>query len=90
MKLVVAILVATLCGNKAIVETKRGAAIFDDNQRCTSIGVGPKAMIDGSTVTTHNNDCQECDFRITHVPAMDWPKVCAFRSHTLPSMSPLL
>jgi hypothetical protein len=25
-------------------------------------------------VTTHNNDCQECDFRITHVPARDWPK----------------
>lgn len=24
-------------------------------------------------VTTHNNDCQECDIRITHVPARDWP-----------------
>ena len=24
-------------------------------------------------MTTHNNDCQECDFRITHVPARDWP-----------------
>ena len=24
-------------------------------------------------ITTHNNDCQECDFRITHVPARDWP-----------------
>jgi len=58
----------------AIMRTKRGAKIFDDNQKCTSIGVGPKAMADGSTVTTHNNDCQECDFRITHVPAMDWPK----------------
>lgn len=23
-------------------------------------------------ITTHNNDCQECDFRITHVPARDW------------------
>lgn len=25
------------------------------------------------SVTTHNNDCQECDIRITHVPARDWP-----------------
>lgn len=41
--------------------------------RCTSLGVGPLAMADGSTVTTHNNDCQECDIRITHVPARDWP-----------------
>ena len=46
---------------------------YEDKDRCTTIGIGPKAMIDGSTVTTHNNDCQECDFRITHVPARDWP-----------------
>lgn len=25
------------------------------------------------SVTTHTNDCHECDFRITHVPARDWP-----------------
>jgi dipeptidase len=30
-------------------------------------------MVDGSHITTHNNDCQECDIRITHVPARDWP-----------------
>jgi len=42
--------------------------------RCTTIGLGPKATIDGSTITTHNNDCGECDIRITHVPAMNWPK----------------
>ena len=24
-------------------------------------------------MTTHNNDCQECDLRITHVPAKAWP-----------------
>ena len=71
--------------------TKRNQKVFDDDQRCTSIGVGPKAMIDGSTVTTHNNDCQECDFRITHVPAMDWPKVLPLRSHAPihPSTHPL-
>ena len=25
-------------------------------------------------MTTHNNDCQECDIRITHVPAFNWPR----------------
>ena len=25
------------------------------------------------SVTTHNNDCQECDIRLTLVPARDWP-----------------
>eukprot|EP01041_Mallomonas_annulata_P009869 gene9869-20534_t len=44
------------------------------DDRCTAIGVGPAATTDGSTITTHNNDCQECDIRITHVPAKDWPK----------------
>lgn len=52
-------------------DTKRGYGHTAD--RCTSIAVGPKAMADGSTVTTHNNDCQECDIRLTHVPARDWP-----------------
>ena len=45
----------------------------EERYRCTSIGVGPAATVDGSTITTHNNDCQECDIRITHVPARDWP-----------------
>ena len=44
------------------------------SRRCTAIGVDPAAMADGSGVTTHNNDCQECDIRITHVPAHDWPE----------------
>jgi hypothetical protein len=26
------------------------------------------------SLTTHNNECKECDYRITHVPARDWPK----------------
>ena len=25
-------------------------------------------------ITTHNDDCQECDIRLTHVPAYDWPE----------------
>jgi dipeptidase len=24
-------------------------------------------------ITTHNDDCRECDFRISKVPAADWP-----------------
>jgi hypothetical protein len=39
---------------------------------CTALGLGKKATADGSTVTTHNADCEECDFRINHVPARDW------------------
>jgi len=42
--------------------------------RCTAIAVGPKASVDGSTFTTHTNDCTECDFRINKVPARDWPE----------------
>ena len=49
----------------ATMRTKRNQKVFDDDQRCTSIGVGPKAMADGSTVTTHNNDCQG-----THPPRL--------------------
>ena len=33
-----------------------------------------EATIDGSTISTHNNDCAECDIRVTHVPSNDWPK----------------
>lgn len=47
---------------------------FYPKDQCTALAIGPKAMIDGSTIATHNNDCQECDIRITHVPAKDWPK----------------
>jgi dipeptidase len=45
---------------------------FYPKDQCTALAVGPKAMADGSTIATHNNDCQECDIRITHVPARDW------------------
>jgi dipeptidase len=31
-------------------------------------------MADKSTIATHNNDCTECDTRVNHVPAADWPK----------------
>ena len=41
--------------------------------KCTSIAVGKKATIDGSTMVTHTMDCAECDWRINKVPSQDWP-----------------
>lgn len=45
---------------------------FGNNDKCTAILGGRLATTDGSTVTTHNADCAECDWRINKVPAMDW------------------
>jgi len=36
---------------------------------CTTIGLGKLASVDGSTMTTHTNDCAECDPRLAKVPA---------------------
>ncbi len=33
-----------------------------DNDRCTTIAVGKKATIDGSTMCTDTMDCAECDW----------------------------
>lgn len=33
-----------------------------------------KASADGSTMATHNADCNDCDFRIGKVPGADWPE----------------
>ena len=38
---------------------------------CTSIIVAPGASASGAAMTTHTNDCMECDFRISKVPAKD-------------------
>jgi len=35
---------------------------------CTTIGIGPAATIDGSTMVTHTADCKDCDFRIAKTP----------------------
>lgn len=51
------------------------------SKRCTTIGVSPGGMVGGAAITTHNNDCQECDIRITHVPAQDWPEVRAINEY---------
>lgn len=39
-------------------------------------------------VTTHTNDCQECDLRITHVPARDWPAGSKRPVHDIRAMYP--
>lgn len=45
-------------------------AAFDG---CTAIAVGKKASADGSTFTTHTNDCTNCDTRIAFVPGGRFP-----------------
>ncbi|CAE8607539.1 unnamed protein product [Polarella glacialis] len=46
-------------------------AALGDVDGCTALAVGKKATVEGSTVTTHNNDCSLCDPRIAYVPARD-------------------
>ncbi len=41
--------------------------------RCTAIVVSHGATADGSAMTSHANDCENCDFRLSRVPARDWP-----------------
>jgi len=36
---------------------------------CTAIIVGRGATVDGSLMTTHNNDCMECDSRLARTDA---------------------
>jgi hypothetical protein len=51
-----------------------GSVLGLPSDQCTSIGVGYLAMADKSAIATHNDDCNECDIRVTHVPARDWKK----------------
>ena len=41
---------------------------------CTILGVGKDAMVNGSTIITHNDDSTVADFRLWIIPAMDWPE----------------
>jgi len=36
---------------------------------CTAIVVGKGATVDGSTMSTHNADCLNCDFRVARTPS---------------------
>jgi dipeptidase len=41
---------------------------------CTILGVGRRAMADGTTVITHNDDSTVANFPLRIVPAQDWPE----------------
>jgi len=41
---------------------------------CTSIVVGRRGTVDGSVMTSHSNDCADCDWRMAYVPARDHPE----------------
>ena len=41
---------------------------------CTILGVGKRAMADGSAVITHNDDSSVADYPLRIVPAQDWPE----------------
>ncbi len=53
-------------------------------QACTSINVTPGAMVDGSAIVTHANDCGRCSHEIYKVPAKDWPEGSMWEIVTLP------
>lgn len=48
-----------------------GLVVGFDVDGCTSIIVGKGATIDGSAITSHANDCEDCDWRVVYVPARD-------------------
>jgi dipeptidase len=48
--------------------------IYSVSFSCTILGVGNKAMADGSTVITHNDDSTSADFRLWIIPEADWPE----------------
>jgi len=54
-----------------VVVTLQWGPVLD---ACTILGVGKRAMADGSTVITHNDDSSVADFPLRIVPAADWPE----------------
>jgi len=44
-----------------------------DVDGCTSIIVSSGATVDGSAITSHANDCVDCDWRMVYVAARDHP-----------------
>ena len=61
--------------NGKYVESARAYDTFRD--QCTSIVVGRKASKSGFPITSHSNDCADCDIRMAYVPA---------KNHTAGSM----
>ena len=56
-----------------LLVSTQSIVVYSFSDACTSIAVGRKASVDGSTFATHTADCAECDWRINKVPAADWP-----------------
>ncbi|OQR93200.1 peptidase [Achlya hypogyna] len=53
----------------ALATGARAAATRD---RCTAMLVGAAASASGTPMTTHSNDCSDCDFRLAKIPAMTY------------------
>ena len=64
MKVVALLLVAQIALGWAATEIIQK---MPDNDRCTTIIVGPGAGVEG-VMTTHTADCANCDFRMNKVP----------------------
>ncbi|KDO27012.1 hypothetical protein SPRG_07724 [Saprolegnia parasitica CBS 223.65] len=47
-------------------------AVASAKDRCTAILVGAQASTSGSPMTTHSNDCPDCDFRLAKIPAIEY------------------
>ena len=47
---------------------------FDLWGGCTIYGVGTEATVDGSTITTHNDDSGIADFRLWIIPELEHPE----------------
>jgi hypothetical protein len=54
-----------------IVSAKGGASSHLNLMRdhCTTMAIGKLATADGSTMATDTNDCHDCDWRFSKVPA---------------------
>jgi Peptidase family C69 len=73
------LLLTTLCTCASSNTIRKGRPEYTSpdefgNDRCTAIAVGKAATADGSTMTTYNADCAECDWRVNKVEAQDWPE----------------
>ena len=57
-------------------------------QQCTSVVVSHGASADGSGMTSHTNDCENCDFRLSRVAAGDWEAGAAWPAYVFHTAYP--
>ena len=53
----------------ALVLALSARAATAESGMCTTIAMGKRATVDGSTIVTHNADCKNCDYRVSRTPA---------------------